>query len=244
METKSNKGMKGIITLAVVFVLCIALVLATTLGDLSAKKTATGTIKFLLADYNFTISTEVKTETKIYPNNKEATTGVVELVNGHNNAGATAGLQPVYVRIKFTNIKIGDTAEFNKNIKAEKNETTGKVLVTADDVKDMLEISIDTSETKWGILSNDSTGYVYLVTDAGAATTLASTATNANAKATVKFNVSGIAPTGVTNGFNAVTSNGATVGLQNKYQGQTVSIAYTVEWGTTIDNIGKKTTTA
>ena len=236
METKSNKGMKGIITLAVVFVLCIAMVLVTTFGALTDKKTATGTITFLLANYNFTVSTEVKTATKIYPNSKNATTGVVELVNGHNNAGATAGLQPVYVRIKFNNIKIGDT-EFKSNIKAEKNATTEKIMITADSVKDMLEISIDTTETRWGILNNDNTGYVYLVTDAGVATTLASTATVANAKAKVKFNVSGIAPTGVTNGFNA-KGDSTTVGLPNKYQGKNVSIAYTVEWGTTTSNIG------
>lgn len=236
METKSNKGIKGIITLAVVFVLCIAMVLVTTLGTLTDKKTATGTITFLLANYNFTVGTETKTDTKIYPNSKNATTGVVELVNGHDNAGATAGLQPVYVRIKFNNIKIGDT-EFKSNIKAEKNATTGKIMITADSVKDMLEISIDTTETKWGIRSGDSTGYVYLVANDGTTpTTLAPTATDANAKATVKFNVSGIAPTGVTNGFNA-KGDSTTVGLPNKYQGKNVSIAYTVEWNVSLDNL-------
>lgn len=238
METKSNKGMKGIITLAVVFVLSIALVLATTLGTLTDRKTATGTITFMLADYKFQV-TNSQSVSGIYPG-KLVTTKDTTLINGHNNAGATAGLQPVYVRIKFNNIKI-DSTEFNGNIKAEKNATTGKVMITATNqtagsVEDMLEISIDTTKTKWGIYSGDSsTGCVYLVANDGTTPTrLESTATDATANAIVKFNIAGKEPTGSKNGFNDTTGTG---GLPNKYQGQTVSILYTVEWNVSLDNL-------
>lgn len=240
METKSNKGIKGILTLTAIFALCVTLVLATTFGLLTDTKTATGTITFNLADYNFQVTND-QSVSGIYPG-KSVTTKATTLVNTDDGDGATAGMGGVYVRLQFTGVKI-DGEEFKENLTV--TTANEKIVVSAKTVSDYLEIELDKSagtDIYWGVV--DSENYAYLVNSSGNKTTLAFSekSTEVKTSASVKFVVAGIAPTGVTNGFNA-KGDSTNVGLPNKYQGKTVTISYTVAWGTTPDNIGGSTTT-
>jgi len=244
METKSNKGIKGILTLTAIFALCVTLVLATTFGLLTDTKTATGTITFDLADYDFQVTNDQESVSGIYPG-KSVTTKATTLVNTDDGDGATVGLKGVYVRLEFTGVKVGDDT-FSKNL----NVTTSnnKIIVSAETesgvaVSNYLEIELAKTagtDLYWGVVGSEK--YAYLVNSSNEKTTLAYSQRSEETKtsANIQFNIGGITDTGSKNGFNDTTGTG---GLPNKYQGKTVSISYKVTWGTTPETIGGSTTT-
>mgnify|MGYP006920956128 CR=1 FL=1 len=254
METKSNKGMKGIITLAIVFVLCIAMVLVTTFGALTDKKTATGTITFDLADYNFKVDMGSATTEKIYPGHS-ANTNTVKLKNTYTGTGATAGMGGVYVKLTFTNVNIGGTDYEVESIKENSTDGTIEIVATIGSGKSssLMTIALKQSAGKDGAEAADTVLYwrvatsekaVYLssaaigttLTDSNKAK-LAFTDKNATAK-TVSIDMQITGKTSdATNGFNA--SSASSTGLLNNYQGNTVKVNYTAAWGTTIANIGQ-----
>ncbi len=260
METKSNKGIKGIITLAVVFVLCIALVLATTLGDLSAKKTATGTITFDLADYDFQVDMGSATTEKIYPGHS-ANTNTVALKNTYKTrddgtTGATAGMGGVYVKLTFTTVNIEGTDYSVDSITENSTNKTIEIVakIGSGNSSSLMTIALQQSagangaETAnkalyWRAVASEKAVYLSSaaigteLSDSNKAT-LAFTGKNATDDKIVSINmqITGEA-SDATNGFNA--SSATSAGLLNKYQNNTVKVSYTAAWGTTIANIGK-----
>ena len=254
METKSNKGMKGIIILAVVFVLSVAVVLATTLGMLNATKTATGTIKFDLADYDLQVDLGSASDEKIYPKHT-ANTNEVKLKNTYKGTGATAGMGGVYVKLVFTEVQIGNDKYAVKSISENTTDKTIEIVATigSGDSASLMTIALKQSAGKSGAenstttelfwRANTSEKAVYL-SSVGIGTTLsdnnkaklAFTDKNATEKTvSINMQITGKASS-ANNGFNATGSGD---GLLNKYQGYTVAVKYIAYWGTTIANIGK-----
>lgn len=239
MRTKSKKGIKGIITLSIAFALCVAVLLFTTFGALSDSKTATGTITFDLADYDFQVTNASTSVSGIYPGGNAVTTNATNLINTNKTredktTGATAGMVGVYVKIEFTSIKIGGETFSDSLTLADRTNSISVSATTEHGYLDIELIKSAGTNIYWGIVN----GSVYLVNTSGKQTTLAFSKSTDTTKttATIQFNITGQSPTGVTNGFNA--STGTTVGLPNKYQGKQVSILYTIKWGTTTSNIG------
>ena len=256
METKSNKGMKGIITLAVVFVLCIAMVLVTTLGALTDKKTATGTITFDLADYDFQVTIGSATAEKVYPGNT-ANTSTVTLKNTYKGTGATAGMGGVYVKLTFSKVNIGGTDYNVESITENSTDKTIEIVakIGTGNSSGLMTIALKQSagnkgaetantELYWRAVSSEKAVYL---SSAAIGTTLsdsnkaklAFTDKDATAKTvSIDMQITG-KTSNATNGFNA--SSASSAGLLNKYQGNTVKVNYTAAWGTTIANIGSKT---
>lgn len=253
METKSNKGMKGIITLAVVFVLCIAMVLVTTFGALTDKKTATGTITFDLADYDFQVTIGSATAEKVYPGNT-ANTSTVTLKNTYKGTGATAGMGGVYVKLTFSKVNIGGIDYNVESITENSTDKTIEIVATigSGNSSSLMTIALKQSagnkgaetantELYWRAVSSEKAVYLSsaqtgTLNDSNKAK-LAFTDKDATAKTvSIDMQITG-KTSNATNGFNA--SSASSAGLLNKYQGNTVKVNYTAAWGTTIANIGK-----
>lgn len=260
METKSNKGIKGILTLTAIFALCVTLVLATTFGLLTDTKTATGTITFDLADYDFQVKAGTATTEQIYPGQTAQMTPV-NLKNTYKTrtdgtTGATAGMGGVYVKLTFTKITIGETEYDVASISESSTDGTIVIVATINSgpSSDLMTIALKQSAGTSG--SSDGTEQywradaknkaVYLSSAAiGTAltkTTLAFTGIGATSDKTVvvDMQVTGKG-SDATQGFNASSANSA--GLLNSYQGNDVKVGFTVAWGTTPETIGGSTTT-
>ena len=262
METKSNKGIKGILTLTAIFALCVTLVLATTFGLLTDTKTATGTITFDLANYDFQVKAGTATTEQIYPGQTAQMTPV-NLKNTYKTrtdgtTGATAGMDGVYVRLTFTEITIGmkeyDVASISEN------STDGTIVIVATNdsgsSSDLMTIALNPSAGTSG--SSDGTAQYWRADTDNKAVYLSSTSIGttltktklaftdiSETETTKKIVVVDLQVTGkesdATQGFNASSADSA--GLLNSYQGNDVKVGFTVAWGTTPETIGGSTTT-
>ena len=99
------KSIRIVSVLVFALVISLALVLYGTLSQLQDSKTATGTVTFNLADYDFQVVPVESTGTLTYPGQK-GTTNTTQLINTYKTGdnGTTAGMGPVYIKMVISSV--------------------------------------------------------------------------------------------------------------------------------------------
>ena len=241
------KSIRIVSVLVCALVISLALVLYGTLSQLQDSKTATGTVTFNLADYDFQVVPVESTGTLTYPGQK-GTTNKTQLINTYkkDDNGTTAGMGPVYIKMVINSVTIG-----NGDVVVEQWGTTGdnKISITnytyedQSNKKEVLikyvdknnqsisNLTIALQSGAWGELQwKYDSDAIYLFDSIGLQKAGLPFSEDIKYPANIIFDLS-LSDPNVNNGFNAPTAND---GIDNnKYQGQTVKINYTLYWATT-----------
>ena len=227
--TKSTKSAKIVLTLLFALLICVAVAVVGTYSALQASKTATGTVTFNLADYDVSIDDNVTFTGNIYPG-YSANSGDIRIVNSHEttSGGATEGLGPVYVAIKINSITVGGNS---MAVKCATPSTSDYItLSTANGLEIRLRASAaGTSGLTWAADGSD----VSRINLQGTLPFTERKDISTGPAAVMQFQVAMAEPTNVNNGFNSDTTGNQV----NQYQGKSVSISYTICWGTTKANL-------
>lgn len=236
--TKSTKSAKIVLTLLFALLICVAVAVVGTYSALQASKTATGTVTFNLADYDVSIDDNVTFTGNIYPG-YSANSGDIRIVNSHEttSGGATEGLGPVYVAIKINSITVGDNS---MTVKCATTSTSGYITLST---ANGLEIRLRASAEGTGGLTWAADGSDVSKSRINLQGTLPFTERediSTGPAAVMQFQVAMAEPTDVNNGFNSDTTGNPV----NQYQGKSVSISYTIYWGTTEANLNSVYPTA
>ena len=225
--TKSTKSAKIVLTLLFALLICVAVAVVGTYSALQASKTATGTVTFNLADYDVSIDDNVTFTGNIYPG-YSANSGDIRIVNSHEttSGGATEGLGPVFVAIKINSITVG-----TDSMAVKCATSTGYItLSTANGLEIRLRASAaGTSGLTWVTDGSDANR----VNLQGTLPFTERENISTGPAAVMQFQVAMAEPTNVNNGFNSDTTGNQV----NQYQGKSVSISYTIYWGTTEANL-------
>ena len=236
--TKSTKSAKIVLTLLFALLICVAVAVVGTYSALQASKTATGTVTFNLADYDVSISGQAEIVGDIYPGGV-ATSDDMRIVNSANaddvaGGGTTEGLGPVFVAIKINSITVGgSTVPVSCATSTDSNYLT---LGTSNGLEIRLRASAaETGGLTWAAAGTSDASRINL------SAPLDFTMDLENGPAAVmQFQVAMAEPTDVNNGFNSDTTGNQV----NQYQGKSVSISYTIYWGTTKANLNSVYPTA
>lgn len=230
------KSIRIVSVLVCALVISLALVLYGTLSQLQDSKTATGTVTFNLADYDFKVSTGAN-GTLTYPGQK-GTTNTTQLINTYKTGdnGTTAGMGPVYIKMVINSVEFYNGE--NKNDKLSGEWTTFSIAnvsggVAVKNNENILNITLQ-SGARDGLSWKYVDDAIYLV-DTNSAKAGLPFSEDTTYPANIIFDLS-LSDPNVNNGFNAPTAND---GIDNnKYQGQTVKINYTLYWATTLNEDG------
>ena len=226
------KSIRIVSVLVFALVISLALVLYGTLSQLQDSKTATGTVTFNLADYDFQVVPVESTGTLTYPGQK-GTTNTTQLINTYKTGdnGTTAGMGPVYIKmvissVTFTSNETENTALNDEWKTLSFENVSGGVAVKNNE--NVLNITLQ-SGARDGLSWKYVDDAIYLV-DTNSAKAGLPFSEDTTYPANIIFDLS-LSDPNVNNGFNAPTAND---GIDNnKYQGQTVKINYTLYWATT-----------
>ena len=217
------KSIRIVSVLVCALVISLALVLYGTLSQLQDSKTATGTVTFDLANYDLQINTS--TSGVLAAPGQIGQTGIVQLINTSEAGatGTTAGMGGVYIKMDITSITVGE-----EKLTFSLNQGSSTIVSNANFTIDLISSAgtVNTDENlTWTVKSNG----IYLTKAGGGAPLPFTTRDNFTQSAEIQFNITMKDPN-VNNGFNA---SGNTTLNNNKYQGQTVTINYTLYWATT-----------
>ncbi len=221
------KSIRIVSVLVCALVISLALVLYGTLSQLQDSKTATGTVTFNLADYDLVLHTS--TSGVLAAPGQVGKTNIVQLINTYatgtdGNTGTTAGMGPLYIKMVITSVTVGSEpvslslSQGSNTIASNSNFTIA------------LNTDADLDSTNESLTWTSKSDGIYLTkVGGGAPLPFSESQTNYANAADIQFNITMKDPN-VNNGFNA---SGSTTVNNNKYQGQTVKINYTLYWATT-----------
>ena len=226
------KSIRIVSVLVCVLVISLALVLYGTLSQLQDSKTATGTVTFNLADYDLVLHTS--TGGVLAAPGQVGKTNIVQLINTYatgtdGNTGTTAGMGPLYIKMVITGITVGsEDLEFS---------STSNTIVDNSNFTIALNTDADLGSTNESLTWTAKSDGIYLTkVGGGAPLPFSESRTDYTNAADIQFNITMKNPTNVNNGFNAPTAND---GIDNnKYQGQEVTINYTLYWTTSLNKDG------
>lgn len=244
---KRSRATNLLVTFVLAIALCITIAFVGTYALLTDSRTASGTVKFNLADYNLYLNATSTFTGDIVPGSS-GTTKTVEIINSYkttsgtafqsvDGGGTTAGMGAVYLKIVLGNsLTIGDMALTKSALSSNSSAIT---IATNSSYGVTVKLKTNAGVGYWNV----DNGAIYLMSQAGGTekSTLAFSDTdktlNTATKALINFEVSIDSPTGVNNGFNATGKPDSSIML-NEYQGQTITIPYTVYWATTTTELG------